>query len=188
VAERLFNTVACVSRPVRIVDIPRFALKLAVLCALWPVAPQAQATPVCRWVDQYGRTQIADVVPDRYQSVATCTESQQYELTAQQRLEAEQAAQDTGARAAASARARAASAPSRLRPPAAAARPIKKLPVEVVTKSTDCPTWWRLYDASIACFGPFRTTRGATRVEGFDACNVIASPEPTCGARVTRTE
>jgi hypothetical protein len=53
----------------------------------------------------------------------------------------------------------------------------------VVTDETDCPTWWRLYDDSIECFGPYRTTRGAIKVEGFDVCNVVQSPEPKCGPR-----
>ncbi len=58
-----------------------------------------------------------------------------------------------------------------------------KRPAEVVTDATDCGAWWRLYDESIACFGPFRTTRGATKVEAFEVCNVIASPVPKCGPR-----
>jgi hypothetical protein len=58
-----------------------------------------------------------------------------------------------------------------------------KRPTEVVTDATDCATWWRIYDASVECFGPYRTTRGATKVEAFDKCNVIASPEPKCGPR-----
>ena len=29
----------------------------------------------------------------------------------------------------------------------------------------------------------YRTTRGAINVEGFDKCNVVASPEPKCGPR-----
>ena len=58
-----------------------------------------------------------------------------------------------------------------------------KRPAELVTDATDCETWWRLYDESTACFGPFRTTRGATKVEAFDVCNAVASPEPKCGPR-----
>jgi hypothetical protein len=59
-----------------------------------------------------------------------------------------------------------------------------KRPAERIAEATDCPTRWRLYDESADCFGPYRTTRGATRVEGFDACNVIDSPEPVCGLRI----
>ena len=61
--------------------------------------------------------------------------------------------------------------------------PARSGPTEVVSGATDCPTWWRIYDESVECFGPYRTTRGATKVEAFDKCNVIASPEPRCGPR-----
>jgi hypothetical protein len=43
--------------------------------------------------------------------------------------------------------------------------------------------WWRIYDESVECFGPYRTTRGATKPEGFDRCNVVSSPEAKCGPR-----
>jgi hypothetical protein len=69
------------------------------------------------------------------------------------------------------------------RPAKAASQSIEKRPSESVTEATDCPTWWRIYDESVECFGPYRTTRGATKVEAFDKCNVIASPEPKCGPR-----
>jgi hypothetical protein len=60
---------------------------------------------------------------------------------------------------------------------------VVKRPLERITEATDCPTRWRLYDESTDCFGPYQTTHGATRVEAFDACNVIESPEPLCGLR-----
>ena len=58
-----------------------------------------------------------------------------------------------------------------------------KRPTETVNDSTDCTTWWRLYDESAECFGPFRTTRGAIKPEAFDSCNVIPSPDLKCGPR-----
>lgn len=153
---------------------------LAVLLA----SAGAQATPICRWVDKAGRTQIASTVPDAYQAVATCKDSQQYELTAPQRQAAEQRAAADKARAGVAASKRAASAATAQRLPATAIpTPVIKRPAERITEATDCPTRWRLYDESADCFGPYRTTRGATRVEGFDACNVIESPEPVCGLR-----
>lgn len=60
---------------------------------------------------------------------------------------------------------------------------ITKRPAELVTETTSCPTWWRLYDESGECFGPYRTARGATKAEAFDVCNVVLSPEPKCGPR-----
>lgn len=155
------------------------AVTLALLSA--PIA----AKPICRWVDSNGRTQISDVVPERYQSIADCTDSQQYESSEQQRRAAEQRVEADRASAARDAAKPAAvpasgsTGPARAAPP----RPAKR-PAEVVTESTDCATWWRLYEESAACFGPYRTTRGGIRAEAFEACNVIASPEAKCGPRV----
>jgi hypothetical protein len=144
----------------------------------------AGATPICRWVDESGRTQIADVVPEPYEKVAVCTDSQRYELSSQQRQAAEQRLTDDKAKARRTAvRPPAGPASSARRPARAASQPSAKRPTEVVTETTDCPTWWRIYDESVGCFGPYRTTRGATKVEAFDKCNVIASPEPRCGPR-----
>jgi hypothetical protein len=143
-----------------------------------------QATSLCRWVDESGRTQIAEVVPEKYRKVAVCTDSQKYELSAEQRRAAEQRVTDDKERA----RKAAANPPSdrassAARPARAASQAGTKRPTEVVTADTDCTTWWRIYDESVECFGPYRTTRGATKPEGFDRCNVVASPEPKCGPR-----
>jgi hypothetical protein len=147
-------------------------------------APTANATPLCVWMDDTGRTQVTSVVPDPYKAVATCTDSQKYELSPQQQRAAEKAkaAREDRARLDAS---KLPESPPSFAPHVAgtASQPVARRPVEVVTEATDCPTWWRLYDESAACFGPYRTTRGATRVEAFEVCNVIPSPEPKCGPR-----
>jgi hypothetical protein len=144
----------------------------------------AASTPICRWVDDSGRTQMAEVAPDRYKTLATCTDSQQYELSPAQRRAAEQAAAEDRARAArAAASLPARSAASAPRPASGASQAQAKRPTQVVTDATDCPTWWRLYEESGECFGPFRTTRGAIKAEAFDVCNEIPSPEPKCGPR-----
>jgi hypothetical protein len=130
-------------------------------------------------VNESGRTQIAEVVPDKYKQVATCTDSRKYELTPEQRRTAEQRA----------AEARAEASKEAAKPPAEAAsssarpRPGQKRPTEVVTDATDCPSWWRIYDESVECFGPFRTARGATKAEAFDQCQVVPNPEVRCGPR-----
>lgn len=161
----------------------KFCSALAVL-SLLPFSNGAGATSICRWVNQSGRIQIAEVVPERYRKVAVCTDSQKYELSAEQRRASEQRVADDRARAPEAAAKplsdRASSAP---RPARAASQSGAKRPTEVVTADTDCTTWWRIYDESVECFGPFRTTRGATKPEGFDRCNVVASPEPKCGPR-----
>ena len=158
-------------------------MSLAAVALLF-LSASAGATSICRWVNESGRTQIAEVVPEKYRKVAICTDSEQYELSTEQRQAAEQRVAEDKARARqAAAKAPAVRASNAARPARAASQAGAKRPSEVVTDATDCPTWWRIYDESVECFGPYRTTRGATKAEGFDKCNVVASPEPKCGPR-----
>ncbi len=152
--------------------------------ALMLLATCAGATSICRWVDERGRTQIAEVVPEKYKKAAICTDSRRYELSAEQRQAAERRVAEDKARARqAAAKPPANGASSAPRPAGAASQPGARRPAEVVTADTDCTTSWRIYDESVECFGPYRTTRGATKPEGFEKCNVVASPEPKCGPR-----
>jgi hypothetical protein len=127
---------------------------------------------------------MSDVVPDEFIQSATCSDSRKYELSPQQEREAERrvAKQQNRMRA------------KIIQPPTQAASsapgitreqsvPIAKRPVEVITDTTNCQARWRIYDESVACFGPYRTTQGATKPEGFDKCNDIPSPEIKCGPR-----
>ena len=165
---------------------------IRVVIAALTVAPAtaAIASPICRWTDHTGRTHFAQVVPDHYKTMAICTDSQTYELSparkreAQQRLAQDRArARSDAAQPAAQSASSAPLASSAPRPAGAASQVRAKRPAQTVTDATDCPTWWRLYDESVECFGPFRTTRGAIKVEALDVCNVVASPEPKCGPR-----
>jgi hypothetical protein len=52
-------------------------------------SPLAQSTPMCRRVDTSGRTQLSDVVPEKYKELATRTDSRKYERSPQQQREAE---------------------------------------------------------------------------------------------------
>ena len=163
-------------------DARLFAALAAAALSLPPAA--AVATPLCRWVDEAGRTQISDVVPERYRKAATCTDSQAYELTPEQRREAERRAAEDKARAQRQAAAGPNVQASGVSAPAAAAsRPQTKRPATIVDDSTDCATWWRVFDESAECFGPFRTTRGGIKPEAFERCNVVPSPEVKCGPR-----
>lgn len=155
---------------------------IAVAFAL--LSPVAGSTSICRWVDENGRTQMSDAVPDKYKKSATCSDSQKYELSPEQRREAERRAAEAQSRTRhdmAEPSVQVASSPSGTA--GAAPLPSAKRPTEVVTDTTDCQTRWRIYDESVACFGPYRTMRGATKPEGFDQCNVIPSPEIKCGPR-----
>ncbi len=165
-------------------------LLVAVLVApLLSASPSAWATPICHWVDASGRAQYSDQVPKDYQATAICTDSARDALSPEQQEEALQRQADLRAvqeRSTVEADARMKAETQALPPvtPASAApgsNPVVKRPTQRITDSTDCTTRWLIYQESIDCFGPFRTTRGATKPEGFDACNVIQSPEVLCG-------
>lgn len=152
-------------------------LPLALVLAF--VSPGALATPVCRWVDASGQTHVADTVPSAYQAGASCTDSDQFELTPAQQRDAERRTADEQFRA----------RNLGVLPPAGAASGLPraprsaKRPTDAITDATDCPTWWRIYDESSACFGPFRTTSGSLKPEALDQCNEVPSPELKCGPR-----
>ena len=160
------------------------ALAALAVMALTLLPTASVATPLCRWVDDAGRKQIAEVVPERYRKTATCSDSQAYELTPEQRREAERRAAEDKARARQQATPTPRAQEAKASAPGAATSEAKlKRPSETGDDATDCATWWRLYDESAECFGPFRTTRGAIKPEAFDSCNVIPSPDPKCGPR-----
>ena len=158
---------------------PHCRRMLSLGLALGLASAGAVATPVCRWVDAAGQTHVADAVPSAYQAQATCTDSDQFELTPAQQRDAERRWADEQFRA----------RNLGVVPPATAASGAPevprsaKRPTETVTDATDCPTWWRIYDESSACFGPFRTTSGSLKPEAFDQCNEVRSPELKCGPR-----
>jgi hypothetical protein len=138
-----------------------------------------QAGDIYRWVDEQGRTQWSDVVPEKYRSSATRLDTRHYELTPEQQREAEERAARERARAPNLPEPPATPAPKSAAPSVPA--PVVKRPVEQVTESTDCETWWRLYRESQDCFGPFHTVGGGLKPEAFDHCNEIPSPELKCG-------
>lgn len=120
---------------------------------------------------------------DEYAGVAICTDSKQHELTIEQKRDAQQRKAAAQAKALADQAKLPKKVDSRKCPPRAEKiKPIIKRHVEVVTNATDCPTWWRIYDESAACFGPFKTLRGI-KSEAYDTCNELPSPEPKCGLR-----
>lgn len=152
--------------------------------ALGLFAPVAGATSICRWIDDQGQTHLSEMVPGPYQATASCTDSQRYELTPAQRQEADQrAAEQARSSRLEAAKQALGAAPSTAQDQTERRPPQVKRPSEAITADTDCPTRWRLYEESMACFGPYRTTRGATKPEAFDQCNDIPSPEVQCGPR-----
>lgn len=163
-----------------------FAFAVA-LCLLAPVSASAAGDAVYRWVDDQGKVHYAEIVPQRYQDVAKRVDAPADEPSAEQRREALERADQNKARAAELATERATERaadraaekqqlPTSTPPAAVASQPAGKLPAQTPNAQTDCKTWQRLYQESMACFGPFRTVGGGTQAEAFAHCNVVAEP------------
>lgn len=153
---------------------------VALALALFPSL--LNAASVCRWIDENGRTQISDTVPDRFKLVAVCINSRLYELSAEQQREAAERSKVRSAQANAPVPAASSAAGAEnaaLAPP----QPVIKRPVQTITDATDCPTAWRIFEESSECFGSYRTVQGGIKPEAFDFCREVASPDLKCGPR-----
>lgn len=173
--------------PERALGAVRHALLLG--AATMAVLTQAHATPLCRWVDDTGRTHLSDAVPEKFRASATCTDSSVFEPRPEDRAAATKRAAADRERARIAEAERRAQEPTgatRLAGPAgpaASAPRAAKRPARVPDENTDCRTWWRLYDQSAECFGPWRNVNGSIKPEAFERCNLVQSPEPKCGLR-----
>ncbi len=147
----------------------RLLRQIAAIGALCLLAAAAAAqTTVYRWVDDSGRVNYSETVPERYRSVARPITVPD----AAPSVEAPLAPHATAAGQPASAPQPVARTP----PPTPPLKPAGKRPARVPDQNTDCETWQRLYFESIDCFGPYRTVRGGIKPEAFERCNEV--PEP----------
>lgn len=160
---------------------PTATIRTLLAGALLALAFGAGAAPIYRWVDENGRTHLADVVPEKYRASATRIDTGGSEVSPQQRQEAEARAAREKALAEEAARRRTAAAAPAAPASAASAPGSARRPAQGVTETTDCDTWWRLFRESEACFGSYRVVGGGIKVEAFERCTSIPSPEPTCG-------
>lgn len=153
--------------------------------------PSLHAGDIYRWVDDNGRVQLSDTVPEKFKKSATRIDSRQYELTPQQRAEANARAEREKARTAqAAAQARAAEAAAATR--AASAASAAKAAAKPAPPPTDCATLHARYVASANCFGPFRNTNGSMKPGAFETCGpAVPYPANECSStpsRVTEQE
>ncbi|MEO7953046.1 MAG: DUF4124 domain-containing protein [Polaromonas sp.] len=159
---------------------------LAVLASSIMSLSPLYATDIYRWVDENGRTQLSDVVPEKYRKSATHVNSQQYELSAEQVRKAEERVAREKARAAeamqrqlAAEAVEAANAASA----ASAASAAKNSPRPPAAGGSDCDALYRQYGESQECFAPYRNVNGSTKAEAFEICgSPVLSPELKCGS------
>jgi hypothetical protein len=149
---------------------------LLVAACLIPLSPYA--ADIYRWVDESGRTQFGDTVPEKYKASARKLANPP-EPTAQQRSEgADRAAKDKSAAARSGDKA----APGKAAlDKAAGAQPGKAAPVQARASPEECATQQRLYRESQECFAPYRQANGSVKAEAFKSCTVVADPSPSCG-------
>lgn len=132
------------------------------------------AAGVYRWVDDQGRTHVADAVPERYRATAV-------------RIGASQAQPPAGARSRAGPSVRREREPQVVHAgedggmapdtaePAPASAPAPD-PAE-----TECDRLWRAYFASQECFAPYHIRGGGLRPGAFEHCQQVVSPSYQCG-------
>lgn len=134
-----------------------------------------RAADIYRWVDEQGRTQFSDSVPDKYKKSAIRTDTRQFEVSDEQRREGEARAEREREKMQAldEQRARAKSVEAA---PAVPAKP--KAPA---TAAGDCVELHRQYQESLDCFAPYVMSNGATRAEAYTKCTVVKDPSDRCG-------
>ena len=145
------------------------------LCALFLLASAPFSTAdatVYRWVDDLGKTHYSEIVPQQYKGVAKQIDTSANSPTAKQRRDAQARAQKPKSVATDIYQQ---PLPASEPPAMAAFKPVSKRPDQTPTEQTDCETWGRLYEESMACFGPFKTVRGI-KSEAFEVRNVVTEP------------
>ena len=133
----------------------------------------AQAADIYRWTDESGKVHLSDSVPEKYRAKATRIDSRQFELSPEQRRDAE-------ARLARAKKELAASAPPATAE-TGAAPPLRPSPPASAPARTDCDTLQREYLDSLECFAPFVNANGTIKPNAFAVCKVVVDPSPKCG-------
>jgi Domain of unknown function (DUF4124) len=127
------------------------------------------------WTDENGKTHLADSVPPKYKASAQRIDSRQFELTPEQRREADARLELARKALAAS------SPPTRPAQAPAAARPAP-LAATASTESNDCEALQREYNQSLECFAPFVNANGTLKPEAFMSCKSVVNPTQKCGS------
>ena len=134
----------------------------------------AHAADIYRWVDENGRTHLADVVPDKYKATAVRVDSAQFEITPEQRREAQARVDREKATLAEQARAsvpQGGTAPAGIGNASPASAP-----------GSDCEALQRRYRESQECFAPFHNANGSLKVEANKVCKAVENPTVKCGS------
>lgn len=147
------------------------AMLLAVSLTVW--GAWAHAADIYRWVDEKGKTHVADTVPPHYQKRAEKVDTSPSELSEKQRAEARVRASKQK-----SAAERTPSAPPR----AGVIAPTTNKPGAsgLDDARAKCEERRRAYAESQTCFGRYTTVFGI-HSDAYQHCTEIPDPSPDCG-------
>lgn len=133
---------------------------------------------IYRWVDENGQVHFSDTVPQQYKESVTTIDSRQYELSPEQRKEAEARAarekerfvetttKQKAAEATASTKSNPKASTAAAKPPAAA---------------TDCATLFRRFQESSECYAPFFNANGSMKENAYETCGpAVPYPAQEC--------
>ena len=153
------------------------------LLASVALASACDAQVIYKWVDDQGRTQASDVVPEKYKAVAERIDASRYTLSPADADAARRSAASLKARAdngAASAPSVAASALAQRRTGAASAA--GKAARAISDTAANCAAWRKTFAVSRDCFAGFTLGDGSLRPGAAQACgDDVPNPEPVCG-------
>ena len=139
----------------------------------------AYAAVIYQWVDESGRAQMSDVVPEKYKKTAKRIDSRQFNLSPEERGAAEANAAQLKAKAdeAEARHKRAQQATPPIPASAASARQSALAP-----NLSDCASWRKAFLESKDCFARHQTNHGPLRQGAYETCGAeIPNPEPKCG-------
>jgi hypothetical protein len=134
-------------------------------------AASVSAADLYRWVDEKGKVQYGDSVPERYKGQAkriggsNVSESDRSEAEARAARERSALEKMGKAREARSGETRATPAPAATPPKAA-------------SSGNSCADQWSAFLANNACFDKFRNNNGSVRPEAYSVCK--QSTQPSC--------
>lgn len=126
-------------------------------------AALAYGGEIYRWTDDKGQIHYSDTVPAAFQGSAKPVELSGAEVSDEERQAAEARLAREKKELQENAASSGTAAPQAAPPPA---------PREAAT----CEEQWARYDASWACFNPYRTAHGAVKAEAYRHCTQIEAP------------
>lgn len=129
------------------------------------------AAQVFKWTDKDGAVHYGDVVPESYKKSARPVSVSNDVPTEAQVQDAEKA------RARLRAAAKGAVAPSAPSPRAATPPASLSASSPIDAQRLSCAEQWKRFEASHACFEPYRMGNGVLRPEAFDHCQEVRPPE-----------